>query len=452
MNYLLARSLCDHRYIRPHDRHFVLRRNRKRTQICPPKPPLRAVSLYDIDSERQLLDHVVLGSSASFPFRLITLKPPNNALKGSDEFPFESDPYDVSVESALNSTDEIAVDLFDAGGVFLWELTKDRSRIDPKVAPRQYYPEISELTGMLILSAWSAWSLMDCTLLQVLFRCELTQPAYGYDENSQSGGQCHASGADTSKYDRELLEFRVGLEPCERVVICAGAGEFECDKSEVCYDLFDNLRLVAVSMNSRVVIYKTATTRDRGLSSRSTESGRSNKYWHPAPGLEVQYSSVADPQISIVELDYFVMDSYSRCFNFQNNDLAAAKAVKFEEFATSRLCATNTGYSVIFGALDTKSCLFVACSLLLNLSTQTISVQKLYRSNVSKYKTGLAFKFNVHYLLALALSSDKFGGAEEISTGSGRVRCNMKLLETYKRSAGTLQRIELHELDLVLQN
>ncbi|KAK9379786.1 uncharacterized protein V2V93DRAFT_372353 [Kockiozyma suomiensis] len=437
MSYLVCRSLFDHR----HGSRRLRWRQRDESLLRPPRPQCRSVRLAEIDPERLLLDHVILGCSTAYPFKLVTLKPNKKRSKDSSEYDFLS-----GIPGSSDDSVSPLYDPFDDGGIYLWALGKRNLTINSTIPPQRHYPGLGDCTRVPLLCAFSAWSLPDNTLLQVIFRCEQVPSSDAYATNDTKPTKIR----NTSD-DRELLEFRIGSFECERVIMFAGTGEFVHREFEVCFDLFDKFGLLAVSMNSRLVIYH-SNLRQRWSFGEITDIGKlgASKYWHAVPDLEVEYSSSASPHISIIELDFFIMDNYPRNFAFEANGLNIRQSVNFDQFAIKRLRAISTGYSVVFGALDTMCSIFVVCSLHLNAIEQTITVHRLYKSNVSKFRADSPDRFSVHHLLCLALKSRKFGVDD--TRGRGQVHCNTKPLETYKSGMSSLQRIELFELDMILQS
>ncbi|KAK9240920.1 hypothetical protein V1525DRAFT_394300 [Lipomyces kononenkoae] len=458
MNYLTSRSLYDSRHKYPKrqrrdDQHakFTSHNLRRRTGISAvsrtPDPQLKKVALREIDPRRKLVGHVVLGCSANYPFYLVSLYVPKTKYS-ADELLFSSS-VDDPVESESSATA--------SGLTYFWKIKRSSATIDYDTPPRQLFLGIGECTAVPVLAAFSAWSLSDDSLIQVVLRSEEVLPAKPSPASAWSR-DCNGDrllSRHTVHYDRESIEFRCSA--LERFVVCAGAGEFDHGHCYVNFDLLDKFRIIALSLNSRVFIYR----RDNTKLERSTGNvkDRQDSHWHPIPESDIEFQSNEcgqPPNISVVELDYFVVNTYPRHFIFPTKDSNELRTtdkntIKFGDFATRSLKAVADGYEVMFGALDPKTATYVTCELHLDVLSENITVKKLYRSDVSKYRALEATgKYSAHVLLDLALQSHKFR-QHPLSTGT--TSCpNVKKLETYRRNMTCVDQIELYELDMVLRN
>ncbi|KAK9338730.1 hypothetical protein V1521DRAFT_446595 [Lipomyces starkeyi] len=458
MNYLISRSLYDARYkyrkrqSRDDPSVQSIHQNNRKTGIScvsrTPDPKLKAVTLGDIDPRRKLVDHVVLGCSATYPFYLISWYVPTMKYS-ADESLFSSsmdDPREFENNTTVNT-----------GLSFFWKIKRSSGTIDYDTPPRQLYLGVGACASLPVLAAFSAWSLSDNSLIQVVLRGEEISPvisssssAWSRDPDGERVVNCR-----TVQYDRESIEFR--CSSLERFVVCAGTGELDHGQCYVNFDLLDKFGIIALSLNSRVFIY--ARNKTPAVKTVNVKGGR-ELHWHLVPESEIEFRSTEctqQPSISVVELDYFVSDSYTRHFIFPKKDINELKlternGINFDEFAIRSLKAVADGYEVVFGALDTRNALYIACALHLNVLNANITVQKVYRSDVSKFR-GLeaAGKYNAHVLLNLALQSHKFRQLRPLSTTP--TSCpNVKKLETYRKNMTSLNQIELYELDMILRS
>ncbi|KAK9370227.1 hypothetical protein V1509DRAFT_607925 [Lipomyces kononenkoae] len=458
MNYLTSRSLYDTRQRYPkrqrrddqHDK-YTGQDQRLWTGISAlsqtsDHPQLKKVTLREIDPHRKLVDHVVLGCSANYPFYLVSLHVPK--IKYSTDELLFSGSVDDPLESEFNATA--------SGLTYFWKIRRSSGTIDYHTPPRQLFLGVGECTAFPVLAAFSAWSLSDNSLVQVVLRGEEVFPtkssatsAWSHDDNGD-----RLLGRRTVHYDRESIEFRCSA--LERFVVCAGTGEFDHRRCYVSFDLLDKLHIIALSLNSRVFIYR--RDKARVVQPVSVKDGR-ELHWHPIPESDIEFQTTEyghRADISVVELDYFVANTYPRHFIFPTKDSNELKTndkncIKFDDFAIRSLKAVADGYEVVFGALDTKAAIYIACELHLNVLSENITVKKLYRSDVSKFRpleaTG---KYNAHVLLDLALQSHKF---RQHPMSTGATTCpNVKKLETYWRNMTSVNQVELYELDMVLTN
>ncbi|KAK9492190.1 hypothetical protein V1508DRAFT_419551 [Lipomyces doorenjongii] len=457
MNYLTSRSLYDARYKyrerqqRDDPPVQSINQNRRKPGIPGvsrrPDPKLKAVTLGEIDPRRQLVDHVVLGCSGTYPFYLISLFVPKTKYS-ADESLFSST-MDDPCEFETNTTTT-------SGLAYFWKLNRSSGTIDYDTPPRQVYIGVGACAAFPVLTAFSAWSLSDNSMIQVILRGEEISPVKSSSSFAWSRGPDgdRVVSCRTVQYDRESIEFR--CSSLERFVVCAGTGELDHGHCYVSFDLLDKFGIIALSLNSRVFIYRRKKT--PAVKTVNARGGR-EQHWHPIPESEIEFQSTEcaqRPSISVVELDYFVADNYTRHFIFPKKDsnelkLSQKNSINFDEFAIRSLNAVADGYVVVFGALDTRNALYIACTLHLNVLNEDITVQKIYRSDVSKFR-GLeaAGKYNAHVLLNLALQSHKFR-LHPLST-SPTTCPNVKKLETYRKNMTSLNQIELYELDMIVMS
>ncbi|KAK9376843.1 uncharacterized protein V1513DRAFT_483029 [Lipomyces chichibuensis] len=457
MNYLTSRSLYDVRYKyrkwQPRDDPPVqsINQHRRKTGIScvlrTPDPKLKTVTLVEIDPRRNLVDHVVLGCSATYPFYLISLYVPTMKYS-ADESLFSSsmdDPREFESNTTVNS-----------GLAYFWKIKLSSRTIDYDTPPRQLYLGVGACAAFPVLAAFSAWSLSDNSLIQVVVRGEAISPIKSSSSSSWSrdADEDRVVRCRAVQYDRESIEFRCNA--LERFVVCAGTGELDHGHSRACFDLLDKFGIIALSLNSRVFIYHRNKT--PAVKTVNLKGGR-ELHWHLVPESDIEFQSTEctqRPSISVVELDYFISDNYTRHFIFPKKDINELKlseknGISFDEFAIRSLKAVADGYELVFGSLDTKNALYIACALHLNVLNENITVQKVYRSDVSKFR-GLeaAGKYNAHVLLNLALQSQKFR-LHPLSTTP--TSCpNVKKLETYRKNMTSLNQIELYELDMILRS
>ncbi|KAK9326342.1 hypothetical protein V1517DRAFT_311491 [Lipomyces orientalis] len=459
MNYLTSRSLYDPRSkYRDRQRRKQsntiqfpqpTNQNRRKTGLScasrTPDPKLKGITLCDIDPRRKLVDHVVLGCSATYPFYLISLFVPKSKYSADESF----------FSSSMDGPPELENNTVNASGLaFLWRIKRSSGTIDYATPPQQPFPCTGECTELPVLAAFSAWSLSDNSLVQVLLRSEEISPV----KASSSFSWMHEGDPVTScrnvRYDRELVEFRCSA--LERVIVCAGTGEFDHAKSHVSFELLDKFGIIALSLNSRVFLYQRKyTPAVRPVNG----TDRRQMYWHPIAGSEIEFQNSdcgQRPTISIVELDYFISDTYPQHFKFtkkdENESIATdSKSVNFDEFATMSMKAAAHGYEVVFGALDSRNALYLTCVLHLNIFSENITVQKLYRSDVSHFR-GMerTAMYNAHDLLNLALQSHKF--RQHVQSTNATSSPNVKKLESYRRNMTSVNRIELYELGMALRN
>ncbi|KAK9246460.1 hypothetical protein V1506DRAFT_535167 [Lipomyces tetrasporus] len=454
MNYLTSRSLYDPRskyrdwqrrkqsntiqFLQP--TNLNRRKTTSSSALRTPDPKLKRITLCDIDPRRKLVDHVVLGCSATYPFYLISLYVPKSKYSVDESF----------FSSSMDDPRELENNTVNASGLaFLWRIKRSSGTIDYATPPQQPFPRMGECTELPVLAAFSAWSLSDNSLIQVLLRSEEILPVKTTSSFSWRLGGDPVVSCRNVRYDRESIEFKCST--LERVIVCAGTGEFDRAKSHVSFELLDKFGIIALSLNSRVFIYqRTYTPAVRPVN---------GKYWHPIPESEIEFQSSECGQrstISIVELDYFVSDTYPQHFKFTKKDDNESTAtnlnsVNFNEFATMSMKAVAHGYEVVFGALDSSNALYITCVLHLNVLSKSITVQKLYRSDVSHFR-GMerTAMYNAHDLLNLALQSHKF--RQHVLSNSATSSPNVKKLETYRRNMTSVNQIELYELGMALRN
>ncbi|KAK9461418.1 uncharacterized protein V1516DRAFT_675895 [Lipomyces oligophaga] len=407
----------------------------RRRSIVRPRPVIRHVTLSNLDPRRVLQDFVVIGCTPSYPFYLITLripKPTDFLTAGLSSSPYDGSP--LGSKSAHHGS----------GVVYYWRISLPTFQIDYMRPPLIRYPTVADsFTKLGVLAATSAWSLTEDMLIQVLYRCDVAD--LDQLQLSPSLRTLHS----------EVLEIRVG--DIVRLSVRAGMGEFSYVSSvleEVNFNYFFSDSLIAIPLRSRVIIYRP----DKSFRSELFSAKRS-PYWREAEEDDMEilvHTSNSTPSLSLIDLDLYLIDTYPSRFSVAQVGSTTGirlKVPRFKDFATRGLYACSSGFKLAFGALDPDHGLFVACILALDISTEQIFLEKIYRSDVRVFKARLknsSERFTALNLLSSAMKNKKF--CQVSYSRRKNVYRNIKQFKTYMQGLDSLTRIEFEELDLVLES